>query len=284
MMPVETRRRYYAEEIAAISNIRNESIVAALAEVPRERFLSPGPWIVRGEADFFGPPRATPDADPSHVYHNYAIAIDEQRQLFNGAPGLLAMLIDRLELKPGDHVVHVGAGTGYYTAVIARCVARTGRVLAFEVDDTLAAQARDNLASLPWVEVRNSDASSAVGERLNGMLINTGITHPLDAWLDSLAEGGRIILPLTVPMAGTIGKGLLVLATRTTDPASFDARVLGFVAIYSGVGIRDESNAQQLGMALKKTPYPQLKRLRRDPHDPAAACWLHGRGWCLSTE
>ena len=218
-MSLEMRRRFYAEEIAAMANIRNTAIVEALATVPRERFLPPGPWTVRSEADFFSPPRQTCDADPARVYHNYALAIDESRQLFNGVPGLLSMLIDRLELKPGDRALHIGTATGYYTAIIAHCVGPTGRVLAFEVDETLAAQARANLAATPWVDVRHADASAAIDEPLNAILVNAGVTHPLDGWLDGLAEGGRIVLPLTVTMKAPIGKGLVVLATRTADPS-----------------------------------------------------------------
>ena len=280
-MTLDARRRFYAEEIGAISNIRSQAVIDALAAVARESFVGAGPWTVRGEADFAGPSRQTPDADPRHVYHNYAVAIDQERQLFNGAPGLLAMLIDRLELKGGDRAIHVGAGTGYYTAVMARCVGPAGRVVAFEVDEALATRARANLADVPWVEVRNADASSSLGEPANGILINAGVTHPLDLWLDALADGGRIVLPLTAAMMGPIGKGILVLATRRG--AAFDAQVIGFVAIYSALGVRDESIGQQLGIALRKNPFPALKRLRRDVHEADAACWHHGNGWCLST-
>jgi protein-L-isoaspartate(D-aspartate) O-methyltransferase len=283
MITLELRRRFYAEEIAATSNLRNDALVEALASVPRERFLGPGPWSVLGEA-FFGAPRETPDADPRHVYHNYAIAIDGARQLFNGAPGLLAMLIDRLELKPGARAVHVGAATGYYTAVMAQCVGSNGHVLAFEIDEGLATEARRNLASMPWVEVRHADATAGFDGAAEAILVNTGITHPLDAWLDALAAGGHIVLPLTLPMKGPIGKGLIVLATGTADARSLDARVIGFVAIYSAIGLRDETAEKQLAAAFGRNPFPQLKRLRRDTHDAGAACWLHGAAWCLSTE
>jgi len=284
-MPLEMRRRFYAEEIAATSNIGNPAIVEALATVPRESFLRPGPWSVRSESDFFGPPRRqTPDADPARVYHNYAIAIDESRQLFNGAPGLLSMLIDRLGLKPGDRSIHIGAATGYYSAIMAQCVGPTGRVLAFEVDETLAAEARGNLAPTPWVEVRHADASAPIDEPVNGILVNAGVTHPLDGWLDGLAEGGRLVLPLTVTMRAPIGKGLVVLATRTADPSFFEARVIGFVAIYNAIGLRDDVTEKQLGAALAKTPFPLLKRLRRDRHDAGPACWCHTAKGCLSTD
>ena len=284
MMPLEMRRRFYAEEIAATSNVRSAAVIDALATVPRERFLPPGPWTVRGEADFFAAPRRTADSDPRHVYHNYAIAIDEGRQLFNGSPGLLSMLIDRLELKPGDCAMHIGAGTGYYTAILAQCVGSEGRVVAFEADEALAAEARANLSSMPWVEVRRGDASDIGDQPCDAILVNAGVTHPLDGWLRALPATGRIILPLTVAMNPQIGKGLLVLATRLAGSASFDARVLGFVAIYSAVGLRDESVAKQLAAAFTKNPFPPLKHLRCDAHEAGASCWMHGSGWCLSTD
>src|SRR5215831_11413874 len=156
-MDLIDRRRFYAEEIEATANIKNASVVEALATVPRERFLRPGPWTVRSEADLQQGPRQTPDADPRHVYHNLAIAIDPPRQLFNGAPGVLAMAIDSLAVAPGHRALHVGAGTGYYTAVLARCTGPSGRLVAFEVDAALADRARANLAASPWVDVRHGD-------------------------------------------------------------------------------------------------------------------------------
>src|SRR5262249_28242747 len=113
------RRRFYAEEIQAIANIRNTRVVDALAAVPREQFLGPGPWTIIGEGDFQRPPRQTADDDPRHVYHNLAVAIDPGRRLFNGAPGVVAMAIDSLALNAGDRVLHLGCRPRYYTALIA---------------------------------------------------------------------------------------------------------------------------------------------------------------------
>ena len=44
--------------------------------------------------------------------------------------------------KPGDHVVHIGIGTGYYTAILAELVGPTGRVTAIEYDASLATAPR----------------------------------------------------------------------------------------------------------------------------------------------
>ncbi len=112
-------RRFFAEEIEAVARLRSRHLVEALASVPRERFLRPGPWTVLAETDYMpgaaAGGRTTPDADPRRVYHNVAIAIDPSRQLFNGQPGTLASWIDALDLEPGARVLHVGAGLGYYT-------------------------------------------------------------------------------------------------------------------------------------------------------------------------
>jgi protein-L-isoaspartate(D-aspartate) O-methyltransferase len=278
------QRQFFAEEVTAVAAIQTAGLVDALASVPRERFLNAGPWFVRSEADLMAGPRQTPDADPRHVYHNYAIAIDPARQLFNGVPGLVVSWIDRLELKPGARVLHVGTGTGYYTGLIGHTVGASGAVVGIEVDEQLAAHARESLAPYPWIDVRTADAKGPFADQFDAILINAGVTHAQDSWLDALAPGGHMIVPFTasLPAMGPIGKGVAVRITKAD--AAFPARVIGFTAIFSGVGLRDETLNQALGGALMKSPFPPIKRLRRDPHEPSATCWLHGPSTCLSLE
>src|SRR5688500_13707975 len=145
------RRHFFAEEIQAVAGLKSAALVEALATVPREAFLPGGPWVVQG--DISGA-RPTPDGDPRHVYHNYSVAIDPERQLFNGAPALVAGAIDVLGVTAGMRVLHVGAGLGYYSAILAHIAGPTGRVVAIEVDKELAAQAQANTQSMPWLEVR----------------------------------------------------------------------------------------------------------------------------------
>jgi protein-L-isoaspartate(D-aspartate) O-methyltransferase len=281
---LDSQRQFFAQEIEAVAHLETPALVTALATVPRERFLRPGPWLVRGEGDIGGGSRRTPDADPRHTYHNYSIAIDPERQLFNGTPSLIACMIDRLGLRPGARALHVGAGLGYYTALLGQVVGRAGRLVAIEIDPVLAAEATSNLTSMPWVEVRCGDGTSLGSETFDAILVNAGVTHPQDVWLDALVPGGRLILPLTasMPQMGTIGKGIMTMLTcRAAE--EFEARVLTFVAIYSGVGLRDETLNAQLGKALMRSPFPKLTRLRRDPHEVGPDCWLHGPSSCLST-
>jgi protein-L-isoaspartate(D-aspartate) O-methyltransferase len=189
-------RHYYAEELRAVSNLQSAALVRAFAKVPRERFLGPGPWQVftpDSESDW-----TTKDADPRQLYHNLLVAIDAERRLNNGYPSFLALLIEQLELKEGDHAVHIGCGPGYYTAIIAEVVGSQGHVTAIEIDTGLAARARGNLSYLPQVKVSEGDGGEEDPGPCDAILVNAGATHPRSIWLDSLRAGGRLILPLTV--------------------------------------------------------------------------------------
>ena len=183
-------------------------------------------------------------------------------------------------------MLHVGSGLGYYTAVMAHCVGAGGRVVAFEVDEGLATEARQNLAPLAWVDVRHGDASR-IDLAFDAILVNAGVTHPLDAWLDALAVGGRMVLPITstMPAMGkTLGKGLVFHLTKTSA-TEFAARVFSVVAVYSAVGVRDETMNDRIGKALMGGPmkWAAVKGLRRDAHEETDRCWLHGKRFCVTT-
>jgi hypothetical protein len=91
-------------------------------------------------------------------------------------------------------------------------------------------------------------------------------------------------LTATMPAMGSIGKGLVMLVTRQSESA-YSTKLAGFAAIYSAVGIHDDVMNERLGAAMKAGPHlwGSIARLRRDPHEPSSACWLHGTGFCLST-
>jgi protein-L-isoaspartate(D-aspartate) O-methyltransferase len=192
-------------------------------------------------------------------------------------------MIDRLALRSGSRVLHVGAGLGYYSALMAHIAGPSGAVAALEIDDTLAAAARANLSTMASVDVLCGDGT-AVGGPFDAILVNAGVTHPQDAWLDALAPDGRLILPLTVAMpamGATPGKGVMAMIIRTREGA-FLAEILSFVAIYSAIGLRDHDIEARLGQALRRTSFPNLTHLRRDAHESSPECWLHATHSCLS--
>jgi protein-L-isoaspartate(D-aspartate) O-methyltransferase len=112
------------------------------------------------------------------------------------------------------------------------------------------------------------------------------VTHPQESWLDALAPGGRLLLPLTVAMpamGASIGKGVMLMIARTPEGALVP-EVVSFVAIYNAVGLRDAAIEASLGQAMRRTSFPNLTRLRRDPHASSEGCWLHAEQFCLSMD
>jgi protein-L-isoaspartate(D-aspartate) O-methyltransferase len=265
-------RRNYAEELKYVAHISSGAIVRAFAKVPREKFLGPGPWrIVWGEKGW-----TTEDDDPKHLYHNILVAIDPARGLNNGQPGFLAYLIDALELKAGEHVAHIGCGTGYYSAILAEVVGKKGRVTAVEIDQKLAARAKRNLTPWRQVSVVAADGSKRRLDTIDALLINAGATHPVAIWLKALAPGGRMVLPLTDDNNG----GSVLKVTRLAS--GYMARFIGGVSIFHCAGARSRRANEQLKAAFRSGKQNTVRSLRQDQHKPNRMCWLHGKDFCLS--
>jgi protein-L-isoaspartate(D-aspartate) O-methyltransferase len=149
-------RQFFAHFVTTLARARVPAIERAFAAVEREPFAGPGPWFV--SVPGFGYIR-TPNDDAAFLYQDTLIALDYARGLNIGQPSAHAMWLHALDLKEGESVLQVGAGSGYYTAILAHLVGASGRVLAYEIDADLAARAVENLRALPQAEVR------AVGPR-----------------------------------------------------------------------------------------------------------------------
>lgn len=278
MSELDEIRHYYAEELRAAANLQSEALVRAFAKVPREHFLGPGPWQVftpYSESDW-----TTKDADPRQLYHNLHVVIDAERRLNNGYPSFLASLIEQLELNEGDHVVHVGCGPGYYTAVMAEVVGPTGQVTAMEIDSQLTRWAQSNLSYLPQIKIIECDGGEEDPGPCDAILVNAGATHPRSIWLDSLRPGGRLILPLTVTDDEGGTKGGIIKITR--ERAGFTASFVARVGIFPCAGARDADLNEKLKEAFKRGDEKSVQSLRRDQHESSDACWFHGESFCLS--
>ena len=282
-------RRQYAEDLRRRVGIQSPLLVGAFAIVPREHYLGPGPWEIfdlSAAGVTSRPYRPTPDADPVHVYRDVLVGIDPSRMLNNGQPSAHALWMDQLALQAGEHVVHVGCGTGYYTAIMAEVVGAAGRVTAIEFDPQLAARAQRNLAHLAHVEVVEGNGCEYDPGPVDAFYVNAGATHPLPLWLDRLRPGGRLMLPLVRwptnrDDTSTAGTGILLKVTRH-DP-SFSARIVSPAGMFPCIGAVDADADRRLGDALARgTGIDVVRLLRRASHAVAPSCWLHGDGFCLS--
>ena len=66
------------------------------------------------------------------------VRLDARKGINNGSPAFWASLMDTLNIKQGERVLQVGAGTGYYTAILAELVGARGRIHAVEFEKQLA--------------------------------------------------------------------------------------------------------------------------------------------------
>jgi protein-L-isoaspartate(D-aspartate) O-methyltransferase len=274
MDELQAARERYAEELRSRADLHLPAIVRAFAEVPRERFLGPGPWRICTPGSYY---LTTPDDDPRHLYQDVLVAVDEGRQLNNGEPSGLAFLIEALELEPGAHVVHLGCGTGYYTAILAHVVGEAGRVTAIEIDKKLASRAAENLRELKWVTVISADASLYRFDLANAVLVNAGATHPMPIWLNSLLPGGRLLVPLTT--AG--GKGAVYKITR--GERTYTARFTKWTTIFNCEGARNPQEEKLLVRQFRAGGAKEVRSLRMEPHKIEISCWFHTDYFCLST-
>ncbi len=211
-------RKLYAALLEAVSGSDDPRFAPAIAGIPREDFLGPGPWkIMIGPQIFGGAPKMryveTPSADPALIYQDVLVALDADRGVNNGSPFLHAQWIGAVAPKAGETVVHVGAGTGYYSAILARLVAPDGQVIAYEIDRSLADLASKNLQAYDAVSVTAGNAVEQPLPSCDILYINAGVAEPPAQWLRALNPRGRMVFPWS-PAPET---NLAVLITRTEN-------------------------------------------------------------------
>src|SRR6266478_560677 len=176
LVDLERVRVEFAERLREVAGLRSSALVRALATVPREHFVGPGPWQILSPSDLPRGYRLTPDNDPRHLYDSVLVALDANRLLNNGEPASLLQWLDSLDLGPGDRFLHIGCGVGYYTAIAAEAVRPGGHVLGVEIDPQLAELAMRNPATYENVEVISADGSEYEGEPFDAIFVNRSLS------------------------------------------------------------------------------------------------------------
>lgn len=271
---LDAARRSYAEELRLTTRMDSLALFEAFATVPRERFLGPGPWRFLRHAEL----HTTENADPKHVYHNVLIALDESKSINNGQPSLWATFFDRLGVRANDHVLHLGCGTGYYTAILAELTGPQSKITAIDIDESIADRARLALALWPQVTVVHADGAIGPFDPADIIVASAGATHPQPSWLAALKPAGKLLFPL----APAKGPGAMALLTRKSEKI-FAAELHFGTYFIPFTGACDPAVASHLSSALDRDQGKVVQSLRLDPHDKTDTCWLHGAGWCFST-
>ena len=168
------REQMVREQIEA-RGIRDPAVLAALREVPREIFV--------------------PVDVQAHAYEDRALPIEAGQTI--SQPFIVAVMLAAAHLSPRDHVLEVGAGSGYAAAVMA-CLVRS--VVAIERHAELAELARSRMRrlSIPNVRIVHGDGTLGYPPAAPYDVILCAAAGPdmPSAWVDQLAPRGRIIMPL----------------------------------------------------------------------------------------
>jgi protein-L-isoaspartate(D-aspartate) O-methyltransferase len=190
--------------------IAEPHILDAFRAVPREAFVGGG---------------------YAHLaYGDHPLPIEAEQTI--SQPYIVALMIQAGEIKPGDAVLEVGAGSGYAAAVISRIAAR---VIGVERQHALVEIARERLQRLGYgnVEIVEGDGTTGWQARApyDAILAAASGSHVPEPWLDQLAPAGRIVMPLGGP--GAVQE--LVKVTKSAD-GSMERENLGAVRFVPLIG------------------------------------------------
>jgi protein-L-isoaspartate(D-aspartate) O-methyltransferase len=175
-------------------------VVEALVSVPRDRFV--------------------PAAQRDRAWEDHALGIGHGQTI--SQPFVVATMVQAADVRPGDRVLDVGAGSGYQAAVLAACGAE---VHAVERIPALAAGARAVLAGLGLaVDLRVGDGTQGVADLapFDAILVAAATATVPPALLAQLREprpsrpGGRLVLPLG-PSSARFGSQELIVVTRSGE-------------------------------------------------------------------
>ena len=156
--------------------ISDPRVLDAMGSVPREAFV--------------------PDRCASMAYRDQALPLSDGQTI--SQPYIVAAMTEALELGPDDHVLEIGTGSGYQTAVLAEIAAE---VYTVERIESLSEDARSVLEGLGYGNVRFRVGDGTLGwpeeAPFDAILVTAASPHVPDTLLDQLREeGGRLVIPV----------------------------------------------------------------------------------------
>lgn len=155
-------------------DITDRAVLAAVAAVPRHRFVPP--------------------AFQAQAYDDAPLPIGYGQTI--SQPYIVALMTQALRLTPSNRVLEVGTGSGYQAAILAHI---TPHVWSIETLPELAGAARERLRGLGYrVEVREGDGRLGWPEHApyDGIIVTAAAADVPPALVVQLAEGGRLVIPV----------------------------------------------------------------------------------------
>jgi protein-L-isoaspartate(D-aspartate) O-methyltransferase len=173
-----TARANLLAEVERRAGPFEQRMLAALRDVPRERFVRP--------------------VDVGNSAIDSPLLLDVAGRATISAPHAYLLSFRVLELREGDTLAELGAGSGYGAALASRVVGESGSVLTIEIDQILANRAARLLAGYANVRVVKGDAGALVDLWRCAAKISVAFAIPSlpSAWMDALPKGGTMVVPV----------------------------------------------------------------------------------------
>lgn len=256
-------------ELRANGSLTDPAVAAAFRAVPRHHFL---PSIPVAEA-------YRDEAIPTKYAADSGHAISSSSQ-----PSIMAIMLEQLQVRPGQRILEIGAGTGYNAALLAHLAGPSGQVVTLDLDDDLVAAARAHLAAAGFPEVQVIATDGALGyppaAPYDRIILTVGAWDLTPAWHAQLKPGGRLVLPLEIAPGSQKSIALVKPVTPPADGRLFDTdglRDCGFMRLRGALASPelDMSLGPEPGLALTAvTPLaaaaPELYAWLRAGGQPAA--------------
>ena len=210
MSDFATLRERMVERQLERRGIDDPALLAAFRAVPREAFVDA--------------------AHAGYAYDDSPLPIESGQTI--SQPYIVALMIDAAEIGEHDHVLEIGAGSGYAAAVIAQLAERVVSVERHHELARLAAARMDQLG-LSNVRIVEGDGTRGfAGEApYDAILVAASGTHVPDPLMAQLKPGGRLVMPVG---ASFHFQHLVKLTRRSAT--EFDREVLDAVAFVPLVG------------------------------------------------
>ncbi|MFD5696555.1 methyltransferase, FxLD system [Streptomyces lasiicapitis] len=230
------------KETSAVNNtptvdeLRNQLVDQILAQRPLPAGIERALRTVHREVHL-------PGLDPTDAYSNKAVTIKDNPDgplalSCASVPSVVATMLAQLDVRPGHHVLEIGAGTGYNAALLSELVGPKGQVTTIDIDSDVALHARTALNRPGYEHVRMMEHDGLLGAPEHGpydrIIATVGIWDVPPAWWGQLADHGRLVMPFRWR-----GQTRSVALTRTGNSLASDGMELcGFVPIVGQDGER----------------------------------------------
>lgn len=169
-----SRKRMVEDQLRA-RGIKDEKVLGIMLKIPRHRFVEPG-------------------LEPM-AYNDHPLSIGEGQTI--SQPYIVAYMTECLEIGPEDRILEIGMGCGYQTAILAEIAAQ---VYSIERIPALFFRARKILKQLSYKNVHLRLGDGTVGWEkyapFDRILVAASYPEIPRPYLEQLAEGGRMILPV----------------------------------------------------------------------------------------